>query len=153
MATRAHALSFCFPAACECKKFKQIILHKIQFECPHHLMVSHHWTCIYRSTKYHSQVPNTLQNFGQKAKSNHYGDSNEPPINKFRKCTDGLEVYVCGNKSHINLMLKFFKNWNLSGFSSAYAFEFLLEWKVVLTGGNGIYKWQWTPIFKFREEF
>ena len=35
----AYAQRFCGPAACECKKFKQILLHMVGFECPHHLMV------------------------------------------------------------------------------------------------------------------
>ena len=36
----AYVRSFCIPTPNECKKFKLIILHKIGFECPHHLMVS-----------------------------------------------------------------------------------------------------------------
>ena len=32
--------SFIVPATCECKKFKQILLHKVGFECPYTLMVS-----------------------------------------------------------------------------------------------------------------
>ena len=31
---------FYIPIACECKKFKQILLHKEGLECPHHLMIS-----------------------------------------------------------------------------------------------------------------
>ena len=40
--TTARAQSFCIPTTYECKKFRQIIyvLHKVGFECLHHLMVS-----------------------------------------------------------------------------------------------------------------
>ena len=32
--------SFRVPSPCRSKQFKQILLHKVGFECPHHLMVS-----------------------------------------------------------------------------------------------------------------
>ena len=38
--TTARAQSFCTPATYECKKFKQYVLHKVGFECLHHLMLS-----------------------------------------------------------------------------------------------------------------
>ena len=47
-------MSRCFSilAACECKKFKQIWLQQVGFECPHHPCL-YHSTCIHRITKYH----------------------------------------------------------------------------------------------------
>ena len=37
--TTARTQSFWFPTAYECKKV-QILLHKVGFDCPHHIMVS-----------------------------------------------------------------------------------------------------------------
>ena len=36
------------------QNFKQILLHMVGFEYPHHCVVSHHWTCIHRMTEYRS---------------------------------------------------------------------------------------------------
>ena len=36
----ARTQSLCIPTTDECKKFKEILLHKVGFECPYHLMVS-----------------------------------------------------------------------------------------------------------------
>ena len=40
--THGHKHSFpkfCIPAVCECKMLKEIILHIVGFDCPHHLMM------------------------------------------------------------------------------------------------------------------
>ena len=54
------------------QKFKQNLLHMVGFEYPHHLMVSPPLNLIDRSLPH----PKILR---QKVKSNHSGDSNEPP--------------------------------------------------------------------------
>ena len=36
----AHVQILIIPVACECKEFKQILLHKVGFECTHKLIIS-----------------------------------------------------------------------------------------------------------------
>ena len=78
--TSVRAQTFCIPATREFKKFKQIILYKIGFECPpppHGILTTETAFIKWQSAIHRFwPPPNILR---QKAKSNHQGDSNEPP--------------------------------------------------------------------------
>ena len=84
--------SSCVPAICECKKIKQIHLHKVGFECLPHLMVS-------PLLNLHSSVPNTSQSFGGKIQMQPINCSNEPSTNtSLRLSTHHRGSYHTRNK-------------------------------------------------------
>ena len=78
----ASTQSFCVPAACEFKKFKLTLLHKVGLECPHHLMV-------FSPLNLHSYIDKVLfvgschlpKFWGKKKQKQtlRWGDSNETP--------------------------------------------------------------------------
>ena len=71
---------FCVSITFKCNKFKQILQHIVGFKCPHHLMVSPPLNPhSYNDKRMIHRSPPPPKILGQKAKSNHQGDSNEPP--------------------------------------------------------------------------